>query len=133
MTNNYLTGTYFSDPNHNNQVVEIIRTSKNDPNNCQVDEGGYVYEIDRRKLNPILLDQLWFKKFGFSQQHENSYYKVTGLGDGQELHLAESFGHDYEVVIQGSNSVSILEIAYVHELQIMWRGITGNDLKKETQ
>lgn len=126
--NNRLTGTLWADPDYDNQIVELIRTNKNDPNDSVVDEGGYAYATDRRRLQPITLDKIWFKRLGFEEGEEGVYWKTTDRGDGSEL--AFNVGIEgWEVWLRRLDAEIPLEpIKYVHELQMVWIAFAGKDL-----
>ncbi len=123
-------GNYVTDPEHGNQLVEILVLDKNDPNNCRVDEGGYAYQVDLRKLNPIHLSPDVLGKCGFEKTHNsNEYWSFYRLKNGWHVSLA----HHTEPIVGVREgfvyySGDFVEIEHLHRLQNLYNSLTKNEL-----
>lgn len=84
---------FLTDPEFENQIVEVMQININDGNEGLVDEGGYVYKTDLRKLQPIpitseLLGKLGFEKAGPQNDLWRSLKGITLYFHNGEWHIS---------------------------------------------
>lgn len=80
-------------------------------------------------INPILLTEEWFLKFGFIK--DGNYYKLDAFNDDLEiiislLDVREFFTNEH---LYYNYNYGIVQIKYVHQLQNLIFALTGEELK----
>ena len=84
-------------------------------------------ESDEADYNPIPLNDKWLLKFGF-EEIDNRFFLLRFI---VEHGIGQFFGDGYSfrITTSGTESTHASSIKYVHQLQNLYRELTGEDLK----